>query len=87
MIIDHCNTTYEKNKIRVGGALRMDGGWLPLPTRPQRYCDPRHLFSFYRSLASELTAENIELDAKLSEAFQDFTTFLVQTQSASYENK
>ena len=22
----------------------MDGGWMPLPTRPQRYCDPCHLF-------------------------------------------
>ena len=27
----------------VGGALGVDGGWMPLPTRPQRYCDPRHL--------------------------------------------
>ena len=21
----------------------MDGGWMPLPTRPQRYCDPASL--------------------------------------------
>ena len=23
----------------------MDGGWMPLPTRPQRYCDPASLIS------------------------------------------
>ena len=28
---------------RLGGALGVDGGWLPLPTRPQRYCDPASL--------------------------------------------
>ena len=22
------------------GGLGVDGGWLPLPTRPQQYCDP-----------------------------------------------
>ena len=27
----------------LGGALSVDGGWLPLPTRPQRYCDPASL--------------------------------------------
>ena len=27
----------------LGGALVEDGGWLPLPTRPQRYCDPTSL--------------------------------------------
>ena len=26
-----------------GGALGVNGGWLPLPTRPQRYCDPASL--------------------------------------------
>ena len=25
---------------------------MPLPTRPQRYCDPRHLFSFTLGLSS-----------------------------------
>ena len=25
------------------GALGVDGGWLPLPTRPQQYCDPASL--------------------------------------------
>ena len=29
----------------LGGALGVDGGWLPPPTRPQRYCDPASLFS------------------------------------------
>ena len=29
----------------LGGALGMDGGWLPLPTRLQRYCDPASLVS------------------------------------------
>ena len=23
----------------LGGALDVDGGWLPLPTRPRQYCD------------------------------------------------
>ena len=27
----------------LGGALGVDGGWIPLPTRPQRYCDPASL--------------------------------------------
>ena len=27
----------------LGGVLSVDGGWLPLPTRPQRYCDPASL--------------------------------------------
>ena len=27
----------------LGGALGVDGGWLPLPTRPQQYCDPASL--------------------------------------------
>ena len=27
----------------LGGALGVDGGWLPLPTRPQRDCDPASL--------------------------------------------
>ena len=27
----------------LGGALGMHGGGLPLPTRPQRYCDPMSL--------------------------------------------
>ena len=26
-----------------GGAFGVDGGWLPLPTRPQRYWDPASL--------------------------------------------
>ena len=29
----------------LGGALGVDGGLLPLPTCPQRYCDPPSLFS------------------------------------------
>ena len=31
----------------LGGALGVNGGWLPLPTRPQRYCDPASLVSVY----------------------------------------
>ena len=27
----------------LGGALGVDVGWLPLPTRAQRYCDPASL--------------------------------------------
>ena len=30
----------------VWGAWVMDGGWMPLPTRPQRYCDPASLVYF-----------------------------------------
>ena len=27
----------------------MDGSWMPLPTRPQRYCDPASLVPFLNS--------------------------------------
>ena len=27
----------------VGGGLWCGGGWMPLPTRPQQYCDPASL--------------------------------------------
>ena len=27
----------------LGGAMGVDGGWPPLPTRPQQYCDPASL--------------------------------------------
>ena len=30
----------------LGGAVGVDGGWLPLPTRPQQYCDPASLVLF-----------------------------------------
>ena len=29
-----------------GGAWGVDGGWMPLPTHPQRYCDPASLVNF-----------------------------------------
>ena len=29
------------------GAWGVDGGWMPLPTRPQRYCDPASLALTY----------------------------------------
>ena len=29
--------------VYVWGAWGMDGGWMPLPTRLQRYCDPASL--------------------------------------------
>ena len=28
------------------GVWGVDGGWMPLPTRPQRYCDPASLVHF-----------------------------------------
>ena len=34
----------------LGGALSVDGGWLPLPTRPQQYCDPVSLVGTSGSL-------------------------------------
>ena len=38
----------------LGGVLGVDGAWLPLPTRPQRYCDPASLvFSFLRTIDPE----------------------------------
>ena len=33
-------------KVRKAVGLR-PGGWMPLSTRPQRYCDPRHLFHMF----------------------------------------
>ena len=29
-----------------GGAWGVDGGWMPLPTRPQRYCETASLVLF-----------------------------------------
>ena len=29
--------------VYVWGAWHIDGGWMPLPTHPQRYCDPASL--------------------------------------------
>ena len=33
------------------GAWGVDGGWMPLPTRPQRYCDPASLVLFINRYA------------------------------------
>ena len=37
--------------VLVVGAWDVDGGWMPLPTRPQRYCDPRVICSVIKSAA------------------------------------
>ena len=29
------------------GVWGVDGGWMPLPTRPQRYCDPASLVLYF----------------------------------------
>ena len=34
----------------LGRGLGVNGGWPPLPTRPQRYCDPASLVVLTRSL-------------------------------------
>ena len=44
---------------KVGWALGVDGGWLPLLTRPQRYCDPA-LLVFFHGLAIFLTLTSIQ---------------------------
>ena len=36
------------------GVLGVDGGRMPLPTRPQRYCDPASLVLFVRSNQEQL---------------------------------
>ena len=36
-----------------GGAWGVDGGWTPLPTRPQRYCDPTSLVCLYSMMTDE----------------------------------
>ena len=35
----------------LGEVVGVDGGWLPLPTRPQQYCDPTSLVSNDRTNA------------------------------------
>ena len=51
----------------LGGALCVDGGWRPLPTRPQQYCDPRvtrlywHNCRFFMSGISEACANVVIL--------------------------
>ena len=56
------------------GAWGVDGGWMPLPTRPQRYCDPASLVnkevgsklrstSLARVRSHQKKSHRIELDA------------------------
>ena len=33
--------------VRLGDGLGQNGGWMPLPTHPQRYCDLASLVSFF----------------------------------------
>ena len=39
-----------------GGDLGVDGGWTPLPIRPQRYCDPASLVHCKKVLEKVLNA-------------------------------
>ena len=48
------NTFSECSSVKVGGE-GVDGGWMPLPTHPQQYCDPASLvLSFSLSLSLSL---------------------------------
>ena len=38
----------------LGGALGVDGGLMPLPTRPQRYCDPASLVIRINNMLSKI---------------------------------
>ena len=42
-----------------GGAWGVDGGWMPLPTHPQRYCDPASLVPT-KMLVTVISAKSIE---------------------------
>jgi len=46
----------------LGGALGVDGGWLPLPTRPQRYCDPASLVLLAHGLFNDFKIEMGTID-------------------------
>ena len=37
------------------GGWSVDGGWIPLPTRPQRYCDP-HVTCFMANVYGQTLA-------------------------------
>ena len=39
----------------LGELLGVDGSWLPLPTRPQQYCDPRSLVFFFAEITKKLS--------------------------------
>ena len=52
----------------LGVGLGVDGGWMPLPTRPQRYCDPASLvdvikilscYQIYRHLKKTINFEQV----------------------------
>ena len=45
--------------VYVWGTWGMDGGWMPLHTRPQRYCDPASLVS--RDLSFDETEKRMFL--------------------------
>ena len=54
----------------LGRALGVNGGWLPLPTRPQRYCDPASLV-FVQALFLAITfpSPSVHLSVCLSLPF------------------
>ena len=54
-----------------GGGWGVDGGWMPLPTRPQRYCDPASLVSFYLIFDG---FEHKDFFLKVTESFSQLTS-------------
>ena len=62
-----------------GGSWGADGGWMPLPTRPQRYCDPASLVTFdTTSLDRSELLLPLNLEKLLEEKFSNFQFKLPQ---------
>ena len=51
----------------VHGSVVWDGGWMPLPTRPQRYCDPASIVP----LLDSIITTNGQMDRLIDKTFYE----------------
>ena len=56
------------------GGWGVDGGWMPLPTCPQRYCDPASLVTFWLALTNRHTDPRTVKRANLTDQQTDWRT-------------
>ena len=42
----------------------VDGGWMPLPTRPQRFCDPASLVVLVYAMTDKAQSTDLSLDSQ-----------------------
>ena len=55
----------------LGGAMGVEGGWPPLPTRPQRYCDPASLVFSTSSIVSFVIWSSSGEEEKIGQKLED----------------